>query len=420
MANEHPHHEHDHWHAEEPVNGAGGESFDAANQALVDALRLSFKVLKLVMVFAVGLYLLSGLFVVERDKNVAVELRFGEQVALHREGIHWAWPYPIGEVIEVPISTEKLEVDAFWIRLSDEQKAMQRSELIARGEGLEPGVDGALLTGDRGIMHLVPRVQYVISDAQQYVTNVALRDDDRTAEKNLLNAVLKNACVATAARSTTEIISKDPKDVMNEAKLRAQQTLDRLNTGITLTTVDVESWYPLQVQPMVNYVANAMATKEQARQTALAEQRKKLNEAAGKTWEPLWNAIQELDLKPDGPERDKVLARIDKLLEEAAGKAGTRIQEARQQREQIVLSTLARQKTFLALLDQHQRNPKLLRQRLLVDGLKDLFAQTGVTKWILPPGQNKQLDLWLNPDPVEFKKAQEEAMRQKTGAGAGK
>jgi regulator of protease activity HflC (stomatin/prohibitin superfamily) len=422
VAHDHPHHEHDHAHAEEPVNAVQGESFDAANQALVDALRLSFKVLKLVMVFAVVLYLFSGLFVVERDKKVAVELRFGEQIALHREGVHWAWPYPIGEVIDVPVSTEKLEIDAFWIRLSDEQKTIPRSELMARGEGLEPGVDGALLTGDRGIMHLVARVQYRISDAQQYVTNVALRDDDRTAEKHLLNAVLKNACVATAGRSTTEIISKDPSDVMDEAKLRAQQTLDRLNTGITLTTVDVESWYPLQVQPMVNLVSNAMTAKEQARQTALAEQRKKLNEAAGKAWEPLWNAIQELDLTPDGPERDKVLARIDELLlgKDVAGKAGTRIQEARRQREQIVLSTLARQKTFLALLDQHRRNPQLLRQRLLFDGLKDLFAQTGVTKWMLPPGQNKQLDIWLNPDPVEFKKAQEEAMRQKTGAGAGK
>jgi regulator of protease activity HflC (stomatin/prohibitin superfamily) len=253
------------------------------------------------------------------------------------------------------------------------------------------------------------------------VRNVALRDEDRTAEKELLNAVLKTASVASAARSTTDTIKKRPGDVGDEVQLRAQQTLKQLNTGITLVEVVVkQSWYPLQVQPTVDLVTNAMNTREQALQTAYAEQRKTLNEVAGKAWEPLWTAIQELDLTPDGPEREKVLARIDELLRQASGKAGTRIQEAERQREQIVLATLARQNTFLALLDQHQRNPQLLRQRLLVDGLKELFAQTGVTKWILPPGENKQLDVWLNPDPVEFKQAQDAAARQKAGAGPGK
>lgn len=429
MAHDHPHHEHDeadHGHdpaiPQEPVGVASAEAFDAANQALVDALKLSFRFLKVVMIGAVIVYLFSGLFIVDRDKEVVVQLRFGKQINTYRDGIHWSLPYPIDELIEVPVSMDTLMLDAFWLQIKDTERGRPLSELMARGDGLDPAVDGALLTGDRGIMHLLTQAQYRITDAQQYVRNVILWGNDRTAEKELLKAVLKNACVASAARTTAEVISKDPSTMVSGVKTRAQEMLDHLGTGITLDKVDVaQSWYPLQVQPSVDAVTNAMNTKQQAIQTAYGERQKILNEAAGRIWEDLWNAIQELDQKATDQERAEVLSRIETLLTaQSSGKAGQRIQEARQQREQIVLSTLARQKAFLALLEEHRKNPTLLRQRLLAEGLKDLFAQPGVTKWMLPAGENKQLDLWLNPDPVEFKKAQEAATRQKTGAGAGR
>ncbi|MGQ9649507.1 MAG: SPFH domain-containing protein [Phycisphaerae bacterium] len=429
MAQDHPHHEHvdpHHGHDNSPLEELAGvapaEAFDAANQALVDALKLSFRVLKGVMIGAVFLYVFSGLFIVDRDKEVVVQLRFGEQINTYGEGIHWAMPYPIDELIEVPVSTDTLTLDAFWLQISDADKGKPLSELMARSDGLDPGVDGALLTGDRGIMHLLTQAQYRITDAQQYVRNVVLQGNDRTGEKDLLRAVLKNACVASAARTTAEVISKDPSTMVSGVKIRAQEMLDHLGAGITLDKVDVvQSWYPLQVQPSVDAVTNAMNTKQQAIQAAYGERQKILNEAAGRVWEDLWNAIQELDQKATDHERTEVLGRIETLLTaQASGKAGKRIQEARQQREQIVLSTLARQKAFLALLEEHRKNPELLRQRLLVEGLKDLFAQPGTVKWMLPGDENKQLDVWLNPDPVEFKKAQEAATRQRTGVGAGK
>lgn len=429
MAHDHPHDEHEHAHQghdharpQEPVGAAPPEAFDAANQALVDALKLSFRCLKVVMIFAVVFYVFSGLFIVDRDKKVVVQLRFGKQINTYRDGIHWSLPYPIDELIEVPVSMDTLMLDAFWLHISAADKDKPLSELMARGDGLDPAVDGALLTGDRGIMHLLTQAQYRITDAQQYVQNVIFSGSDRASEKDLLRAVLKNACVANAARTTADVIWKDASALGPVVKTRAQEMLDQLSAGITLDKVDVaQSWYPLQVQPSVDAVTKAMQTKEQAIQTAYGERQKILNEAAGRIWEDLWNAIQELDQKATDQERAEVLSKIETLLTaQSSGKAGQRMQEARQQREQIVLSTLAREKAFLALLEEHRKNPTLLRQRLLAEGLKDLFAQPGVTKWMLPAGDNKQLDVWLNPDPVEFKKAQEEATRQRTGVGAGK
>lgn len=423
MAHDHPHPEHDHahHHHEEPDQAAPGEALDAAGQSLADALRLSFRILKGVMIFAIILFVFSGVFIVDRDKNMAVQLRFGRVVDMYREGIHWAWPYPIDEVLEVPIATETVMLDSFWMIISEADKGKDLSDLFARAGGLEPGVDGALLTGDRAIMHLLAQAQYRITDADLYVRNIVMRPD-RGPEKDLIKVVLKNACVSTAARTTSDMIWKDTSSIGAEVASRAQSLLDRMQVGISLDKVDIaQSYYPLQVKDAVDNVTTAMNALNQVVQKAYADRQKTLNEAAGEAWKDLWDEIEKLDQVGDAQEHERIIASIGELLtSKAAGRAGRRIQEARQQREQIVLATLARQNEFEALYDQYKQNPALFRQRLLVEGLKDVFAQAGVTKWMLPGGENKQLDLWLNPDPVEFKQAEEARVRKETGAGAGR
>src|SRR5512139_377170 len=80
---------------------------DAGAQALADALRSSFNLIKLVMVLLVGAFLASGLFTV-KPNQVAVKLRFGKPVGVGREqllqpGLHWKLPYPIDEVVYIPV-----------------------------------------------------------------------------------------------------------------------------------------------------------------------------------------------------------------------------------------------------------------------------------------------------------------------------
>jgi len=100
--------------------------------------------------------------------------------------------------------------------------------------------------------------------------------------------------------------------------------------------------------------------------------------------------------------------------ERTTGKAAQVIQEAEQERERIVLETQERVKTFEKLLAQYVEHKELLRQRLLMDMLQELFSQPGVKKWFLPPGA-KQIILWLNPDPKDIKEAQERRARKKVG-----
>ena len=89
-----------------------GEQFDAASKSLTDALRLSFAILKVIMVILIVLFLTSGFFQVEPGEE-AIVLRLGKIRELTKpgmdtpqkvllEGFWWTWPAPISEVVKIP------------------------------------------------------------------------------------------------------------------------------------------------------------------------------------------------------------------------------------------------------------------------------------------------------------------------------
>src|SRR5437899_5720520 len=80
---------------------------DAGSQALSEAFRSSFWIVKVVMVILVFLFIFSGVFVV-RPQERAIVLLFGRTVGegerqLLGSGLHWSYPFPIGEFRKVPI-----------------------------------------------------------------------------------------------------------------------------------------------------------------------------------------------------------------------------------------------------------------------------------------------------------------------------
>ncbi len=98
---DHPAHAHDH------SVPAPTTQEDAGSQALAEAMRSSFAIVKFVMVALVILFLASGIFQVGPQEK-AVILRFGKPVgtgqkALLGPGLHWSFPYPIDEVVKIPI-----------------------------------------------------------------------------------------------------------------------------------------------------------------------------------------------------------------------------------------------------------------------------------------------------------------------------
>src|SRR5437867_7031567 len=80
---------------------------DASSEALSEALRSSFAIVKVLMIALVLVFLGSGFFTVGPQEK-AIKLRFGKPVgqgenALLGPGPHWALPAPIDEVVRIPI-----------------------------------------------------------------------------------------------------------------------------------------------------------------------------------------------------------------------------------------------------------------------------------------------------------------------------
>src|SRR6266496_6181216 len=76
---------------------------DAGSQALSEALRSSFVIVKFIMILLLLVFLASGFFTVGPQER-AILLRLGKPVgqgekALLLPGLHWSLPYPIDEYV---------------------------------------------------------------------------------------------------------------------------------------------------------------------------------------------------------------------------------------------------------------------------------------------------------------------------------
>lgn len=412
------------------------EPLDPANQSLSDALRVSFKILKFIMLVVLVFFLASGVFLVEQSEEEVVLLQFGVAHGPYKEGVHWGWPYPVGEVIRVPMGTRTLNVDDFWMKVSSQDKGKPPSQLTAREQGLDPAVDGSVITGDRSIMHIGLEVNYAIRDSLKFVRNVRRLEEEtnKTHGEHVIRTAVANATVANVARATEAELMRSPGALVENIRQTAQKTLDRLETGIQLNVkggiVADQRYWPLQVKDAVLNVQKAENTQNELIQQARKGMQEKLQQAAGPAWEKLRDEIRALERAAGGHVAEarsveEILAaldtsRIDEILmsPETAGQAKRILEEAKQERERILLATQARHETFVRLLNSYRANPTLFKEHHLQDALIRLHDSVGVKRWMLPFGE-KNLVLWFNPDPKEMREAEEERIRQLTRSARG-
>src|ERR1035437_9966527 len=128
------------------------ETQDAGSQALTEALRSSFVIVKFAMVALVFVILGAGFFTVGPQEK-AVILRFGKpqgegQKMLLGAGLHWSLPYPIDEVVRIPITEiQQVRSTVGWYATTPEME-LAGTEPPA-GPSLNPQIDGYVITRDR-------------------------------------------------------------------------------------------------------------------------------------------------------------------------------------------------------------------------------------------------------------------------------
>jgi membrane protease subunit HflK len=245
-SHDHPHHEHghehhDHAHEHEPRASApvppppeSGE--DAGTQALSDALRSSFAVVKVIMVGLLILFLFSGFFIVGPQEK-AVVLRFGLPAGggegkLLGPGPHWAFPPPIDEVVRIPIGqVQSISSTVGWYATTAANEAAGNEPLP--GESLRPGADGYLLTGDENIIHARATLRYRIAEpGLRYMLDFA-------NATNVVQNAFNNALLFAAARyKVDDALTRDQAGFREAARDRLQQLVAQHRLGITEIQID--------------------------------------------------------------------------------------------------------------------------------------------------------------------------------------
>ncbi len=267
MADEHGHsHAHPHEHADEGEI----EALDAAGQSLADALRVSFRLLSFIMILLFVGFLGSGITCIN-PQEVGIKKTFGRVVGVAEQGLTYTWPFPIGEIEKVRIDEKQLEVVDFWMHETPQDKTKDLSERAPSKMGLRPGWDGALLTGDRYLLHVHLTCNYRIVDAIAFKEIVG---SDPEAEAELVRSAVCSAVIHAAADRTAESIMGDHLSFTLAVKERAQQQLsDALGIREKCTRL---------LEGMLDDAAQAPRTVEELRLLAVADRDKRIEALSGR------------------------------------------------------------------------------------------------------------------------------------------
>ena len=392
---------------------------DPAQQSLAEALRVSFGILKLAMLAALVAYAFSGTFSVGSNE-AALRLRFGDYVGAPGErvlerGTYLAAPFPIEQVVKIDTRPITLTLDReFWYESQDSDQGMTRDQIrTSRARPLNPLRDGSLLTGDLNIVHARWTVTYRVTEPVQFVTNVG---DRQLAEKLVRCAVQHGIVQAVAQLPADELL----KGVVNRevAMAVAQRKLVEMATGLTVDQVALDKvTAPVSVTASFDAVTTAETDRAQRIVAAQQDRSRILGEAAGEGSDRFLALLDRFERATEtGTDADAsdAEAAIGQALEGLAiegaaigGEVAQIVNTARTYRTQVVERVKGDSETFMRLLPQYLRNPRIILSRLWEDARERILTGDVETFYTVPG----KLELQLNRDPLIQKERQQEQIR---------
>ena len=433
MADKHTHdHDHGHSHEHEPIEST--EQLDAAGRSLSEALRISFVILKVIMVILVVAFLASGFKTVGSNEQALV-LRFGKIVAAGAEegqvalepGPHWVLPYPIDEVVKIPVQTQiTLSINKFWYR-EDNAATPGRPETVR--PTLNPITEGYALTrseqasldlsqpaqlteseaSDYSIVHTKWQVVYQIGNIEQFFRSVYIDevrpgqvylDVMKASVEPLIQSIVDDAIVDALTHYTIDQALQSTDTIPRNVRQLAQTKLNAIGSGIEITSVRLtEATWPKQVREAFQAFITAGQESGKVRTEAQTYADNTLNNAAGRVARELFDAVMSNTADPN---------QLDVLWSQAAGNTRAAISDAKTYRTNTVTSAEASAKYLEDILPEYRKRPELVAWQIYLDALDQVLSGTQ-EKFVLPPSESakgQEIRIMVNTDPSLRKRQQ--------------
>ncbi|MEM9255699.1 MAG: FtsH protease activity modulator HflK [Pseudomonadota bacterium] len=202
-----------------------------------------------------------------------------------------------------------------------------------------------MLTQDENIVEVRLSVQYRIADPDKFVLKV--RDPQRSLQ-HATQSALRHVVGGT---SMDLVLTTGREQIAEGVENRLQDYLDLYETGILISTVTVdESKPPTQVQAAFDDVIKAREDEERLK-----------NEAQ---------------------------AYANGIVPESRGLAQRQLEEANAYKEQVIANAEGEAERFSQLLAEYEKAPEVTRERLYLDAVQTVFAQSNKVMVDVQGGNN--------------------------------
>ncbi len=273
----------------------------------------------LLLLVAVLLWLGSGFYIVQ-EGQASVVLRFGEYKQLiDRAGFTWRMPYPIetNEIVEV----QQLRTVEVGYRNGVRNKTLR---------------EALMLTLDQSIVDMQFTVQYRVADVKDYLFNNNLG----AVPEEIVRQAAETAMRETVGRNgVDQVLYEEKEQVAQAARVQIQSLLDRYRAGISIVDLTIQ-----QVQPP----EQVQAAFEDANKAAQDRERL-INEGR---------------------------AYANDVIPKARGTAARLGEEAEGYRQRIIASAEGDTSRFGQVLAEYDKAPKVTRERLYLETMERIFANT--------------------------------------------
>ena len=295
-------------------NGGGGNSNGGGNSGGPDARMIGGGITMILGVIFV-LWAASGSYIVDASQK-GVVLRFGKFKEVTSNGLNWHWPFPF-ESHEIVNVTQVRTVEVGY-----------RGTEVARDLH-----EGLMLTRGQNIVNIQFSVQYVLNDPAAYVFNNRDPEDSvkQAAETAMREIVGKN--------EVDVVLYQGSESIIKEAQRLIQAILDRYESGIQITQVNLKGAQPpAEVQEAFSDALKAGQDAERLKNEGQAYANEVIPKARGAA---------------------------ARLHEEAAGYAG-----------RVVARAEGDASRFKQVLAEYSKAPEVTRNRMYIETMQQIFANT--------------------------------------------
>jgi regulator of protease activity HflC (stomatin/prohibitin superfamily) len=355
------------------------EAMDPANQSLRDALRLSYRVLQVVILVLIVLFIFSGFKTVEAQQS-GVLLRWGKILTVNGsqaldKGLQFSWwPYPAGEFVLFDETDRRVNLGThFWPRLRPGQSLEDAVNAASTNNFLRPGADGSVLTRGGDIAHIQVQAEYEIDEPVSFVKaleNTATRAGGFDADR-LVELSLKRATVHVAAGLDLESFVDLSEQGKADIRSSAQTFLDDLGSGIRIVGVStpIDPTPVLSIKQVYGRLQEAQGNASNMIELARQDSRSTLVGVAGDRYLELVDLINRYeDALALGSEAEsaELIAAINARLEsdQVSGDVAKIVQRARSYRNDIELTLGAEARRLDSLLPAYREHPRQVVSRL--------------------------------------------------------